>query len=487
MKKFRSVLAVGLAAAMIVGTMAACTTTGTDATDDTKTAQTEAGGNTDTGSTDTGNTDTDDTPAAYTYEAELSNDGKVLNIYTWNTEFLERFVAYYPDFEGDLNGGTIGDVKVVFTTVPSDNNAYQDNLDAALLAQAEADADDKVDIFLLEADYALKYVDTNYTVSLADLGITDSDLADQYQYTKDVVTDQYGNIKGSSWQGCPGALIYRADIAEEVLGTSDPDEVQEYVKDWDTFLETAAKLADKGYNITSTVNDSYRVFSNNVTSKWVVNGTINVDANIEKWVEMSKAMVDAGETSTEALWSSAWSEDFYYTTGNAFCYFGPAWLIDFSMKAGEDDAIATDGGWRICKGPQGFYWGGTWVAAANGTDNADLVADIIKVMTTDDSVLEKIITEKNDFVNDSALIEKYSNDENFGDAVLGGQNGLAIFSEGVSTVDLSNTCAYDQGCNEEFQSAMKDYFDGNYATYEEALAAFYTAVTTKYPALSAPQ
>ena len=47
---------------------------------------------------------------------------------------------------------------------------------------------------------------------------------------------------------------------------------------------------------------------------------------------------------------------------------------------------------------------------------------------------------------------------------------------------MSNTSPYDQGCNEEFQGAMKNYFDGN-ATYEEALAQFNTAIVEKYPEL----
>ena len=91
-----------------------------------------------------------------------------------------------------------------------------------------------------------------------------------------------------------------------------------------------------------------------------------------------------------------------------------------------------------------------------------------------------------DFVNDSALIAKYAADDSFGDSVLGGQNPLGIFSEGVATVDLSNVTAYDQGMTEEFQTAMKDYFEGKYATYEDAVNAFYDAVLVKYPSLSKP-
>lgn len=59
-----------------------------------------------------------------------------------------------------------------------------------------------------------------------------------YQYTVDYATID-GKLKGMCWQATPGCFIYRTDIAEEVLGTSDPAKVQEYVKDWDTFLDTA--------------------------------------------------------------------------------------------------------------------------------------------------------------------------------------------------------------------------------------------------------
>ena len=61
--------------------------------------------------------------------------------------------------------------------------------------------------------------------------------------------------------------FYNREAAKEVLGTDDPDEVQKYVKDWDTFNDTAKKMKDAGYQMTSSVNDSYRVYSNNVSYK----------------------------------------------------------------------------------------------------------------------------------------------------------------------------------------------------------------------------
>ena len=325
---------------------------------------------------------------------------------------------------------------------------------------------------------------------VADLGIdVDKELANQYQYTKDIVTDEDGNLKGVSWQGCPGVLIYARDIATDVLGSDDPDTVQEAVKDWDTFNETAKKMNEKGYQITSTVNDTYRTFSNNVSSPWVVDGKISVDDNIKKWVEMSKEQVDAGYTGTGDLWSDDWSKGFA-ADGKVFCYFGPAWLINFSMGAvdngeNEDDGSRTfAGGWGATTGPQGFYWGGTWICAANGTDNPALVADIIRKMTTDEEVMTEIVKDDNDFVNNKPAMEAAATDDSFAFKPLGGQNPLAMFCEGAEKIDLSNLSEYDQGCNESFQAAMKDYFEGNVDSYDEALENFYKSVSEKYPELS---
>lgn len=419
-----------------------------------------------------------------TSNANVSDDGKVLNIRVWNDEFKTRVEDHYPGYEKTGKWkGKIGDVQVNWIQVASDDNAYQDALDQALLGQEDAKADDKVDMFLVEADYALKYVDTELSLDIVnDLGVSEDVLANQYQYTKDIVTDSNGALKGSSWQACPAGMIYRRDIAKEVFGTDDPEEIQALFSDWDAFKDSSVKLKEKGYLATASVNDTYRVFSNNVTSKWVVDGKINIDENLKTWVDMSKEMVDAKQTTTYELWGADWSQGFM-TKGNVFAYFGPAWFIDFSMQSDKKGSVGKDGGWAMCEGPQGFYWGGTWLCAANGTDNASLVKDIIEKMTGDEDILTDIVKKKNDFANNKAAMDALSTDKSFGDSILGGQNPLPLFCKNVETIDLSNLSSYDQGCNEEFQNAMKDYFDGN-ADYDTALEQFYQAVETKYPELS---
>ena len=412
-----------------------------------------------------------------------TEEGKVLNIYCWNEEFKTRVTDHYPGYtQVDATTGTIGDVTVKWNITPNDDNAYQNNLDTALLGQADAGTDDKIDIFLVEADYALKYVQTDYTMAISDLGITEADLTNQYQYTKDIVTDANGVLKGVSWQGCPGALFYNREATLEVLGTDDPAEVQKAVADWTTFGETAKTMQDAGYKMISSVNDTYRVYSNNVTSKWVTDGKITIDENLMNWVNNSKALVDAGQAGTHELWSDDWSAGFY-PEGKVFCYFGPAWLINFSMAADTEGSIGSNGGWGATEGPQGFYWGGTWICAATGTDNASLVKDIMLQLTANEEIMTDIVKKDDDFVNNKPAMEAMAADTSYTSKILGGQNPLGMYCAGAEKIDLSNISEYDQACNEEFQNAMKNYFEGN-ATLEDALDLFYKAVVEKHPELT---
>lgn len=181
-------------------------------------------------------------------------EGKVINIYCWNNEFKERVEAVYPEVAETSKDGTITRLKdgteIHWIVNPNQDGVYQQKLDEALLNQADVSADGKVDIFLSETDYVNKYtdVDANVAMPLTELGIDPAtDLADQYEFTKVTASDVNGVQRGSTWQCCPGLLVYRRDIARDVFGTDDPREVGEKVKDWETMEATARELAAKGY------------------------------------------------------------------------------------------------------------------------------------------------------------------------------------------------------------------------------------------------
>lgn len=412
---------------------------------------------------------------------EAADEGKVLNIYCWNDEFQVRFEKFYAD-------KVPSNVKVNFVITANEGNAYQNALDAALLSQESAAADDKVDIFLVEADYALKYCDSDYTMDVASVGLTEEDMAGMYQYTKDIMTVD-GVLKGVSWQACPGGFIYRRDYAQEVLGVSEPDEVQALLSDWAKFDEVAQKMNEKGYFMVSGFDDAFRVYSDNMQSPWVVDGVIQKDPAIEAWVAQTKEYTDKGFNNKANLWSAE-SGAGAQKDGKVFGYFGPTWFIDFCLAGWTMDDASGEaavgngswGEWAFCEGPQGFSWGGTWICAATGTDNLGLVKDIMYTMTCDTDTLVGIAETYNDFTNNVAAMETMA-DSDFSSAFLGGQNYLGLMLENAKKIDRSNMSPYDQTCTEKIQSAMADYFNGQ-VDLDTAWENFFTVVTELHPELS---
>ena len=434
-----------------------------------------------------------DTTAAADADTE---EGKVLNIWCWNDEFQSRFNDYYPgvkEVAADKSTTTLNNgITVKWTINPTTDNNYQNKLDEALLKQDSAAADDKIDIFLVEADYALKYVDSDYTLDVKnDVGLTDDDLKDQYQYTKDIVSVD-GVQKGTSWQATPGLFAYRRSIAKDVLGTDDPAEVQSALSDWDKFNTVAEEAAAKGYKMLSGYDDAFRVFSNNVSEPWVDGTTVKVDPNIMAWVEQTKDYTDKGYNNKSTLWSDQWASD-QGPSGNVFGFFYSTWGINFTLLGNSLATPTAEGGkeevgngiygdYAVCQGPQPYYWGGSWICAAAGTDNIQTVRDVMQKLTCDEAIMKQITMDTQDYTNNEKAMNEIANSD-YSSAFLGGQNHIALFAEAAAKIDMSNAGPYDQGLNESFQNAFKDYFTGN-VDEDTAKANFETAIKEKYPELT---
>lgn len=425
-------------------------------------------------------------------EDEVSDDtagdeGKVLTIYCWNEQFQERFNQIYAERLPE-------DVEVNWVITPTQDNAYQDKLDQDL--PGNETADEKIDLFLLEADYILKYVNADVTLDVkADIGLTDEDLKDQYEYTKVVATDADGKLKATSWEADPGVFVYRRSIAKDVLGTDDPDEVQEYISDWDKFNEVAEQMKQKDYKMLSGFDDSYRTFSNNVSNPWVnENDEIVIDPMIDQWIDQTKDFTDKEYNNKTSLWSTEWNAD-QGPAGKVFGFFYSTWGVNFTLLGNALETPEEEGGkkevgngvygdYAICYGPANYYWGGTWMAAAKGTDNPTLVADIMRAITCEPETMKEMTYGFEDFVNNQVAMQEVS-DSGYKSDFLGGQNHIELFLEVAPKIDMSNVSEYDQGLTESLQLTMLDYFNGE-VTKEEAIDNFYTSAIEKYPNLKRP-
>ena len=410
-------------------------------------------------------------------------EGKVINIYSWNDEFRTRLEAIYPEVESTSSDGTVTTLKdgteIHWIINPNQDGVYQQKLDEALLNQADASDDDKVDIFLTETDYVFKYTDKD-----ADVAMPLTDLADQYDFTRTTASDSDGVQRGSTWQCCPGTLVYRRDIAKEVFGTDDPAEVGEKVKDWDTMKETAAQLKEKGYYTFASYADTFRLYGNSITQSWVQPGetTITVDQKIMDWVNDSKEWLDAGflNPTVKGQWNDDWNKAMG-SQSKVFAFLFPAWGIDFTLSPNWDGDA---GSWAVTNPPQEYNWGGSYIHAATGTDNPEHAKDIILAMTADKDNLLKISKDYSDFTNTkSGMAEAATDDANFSSEFLGGQNPFAYFAPVAENIKIAPLSAYDQGCVELIQNSFSDYFQGN-VDFDKAKANFETAIKERYPEIS---
>lgn len=417
-------------------------------------------------------------------------EGKVINVYSWNDEFRQRVEAVYPEVKETSKDGSVTKLKdgseIHWIINPNQDGVYQQKLDEALEKQDSASADDKVDIFLSETDYVSKYTskEANVAMPLKDLGINPKkDLADQYDFTKQTASDESGVQRGSTWQTCPGVLIYRRDIAKAVFGTDDPTAVGEKVKDWDTMKATAQELLDKGYYTFASYADTFRLYGNSISKPWVEDGstTVRVDPQIMNWVRDSKEWLDAGyfNKTVKGQWTDDWNKAMG-SQSKVFSFLFPAWGIDFTLKSNWDGA---DGDWAVTNPPQEYNWGGSYIHGAEGTDNPKHVKAIIKALTADKDNLLKISKEYQDFTNTKSGMEAAAKDDSFKSDFLGGENTYSYYAPVAENIKIAPLSSYDQGCVELIQNAFNDYLQGK-VSYNKAKSNFETAIKERYPEIT---
>lgn len=422
---------------------------------------------------------------------KVDNSGTKLRIACWNYELAE-FVKAYVAPDNKING-----VEIEWVQYSNENGVYQENLDRMLKANESASPDEKIDMYLAEADYLIKYSCSDYSIDLKDMV---KDTSNMYNYVVNAGKDKSGVLKAVSFQACPSALIVRRSIAKDVLGTDDPTEVQSKLDTWEKFEAVAADAKAKGYYMMGSALDSYRVFANNSDQTYVNNGKFATTPAFDKWLAQAEKFVKEGYVTKGDIWSDEKKAEMK-KDGKMMCTFGPAWYYAFCMDTAWDETTGSKGDWMIVKGPQGHFWGGTWMLAARGTDNTDAVAELMNKMCNDNDVATKLVKGEGltdwvknvpksnpQFPNNISVVDKFAADSSYGNAFLGGQNDLAIMNEvAKATVwDTNKHTAIDQTLNETLPNKMFEYLIGKEGvnSKEDALNNFYGALAQVDPTIT---
>lgn len=457
MKKFKKALALSLALAMGLS-LCAC---GDKKEDETTAATTEATEATTAEATDGGDTEATAGGAPIT----VTDTTTAIQVYSWNDELGSRLDSHFRTRYPELSD------LVVYNNL--DLSGTGEEYPAKIQAAIDAGGDLVPSIVAADNDVALSFMERDYIVPVTDLGITMDMYANAYDYTVEYATID-GELKALTWQATPGVVAYRTDIAEEVLGTSDPAEVQAKIGDWDKFFETAEAMKAAGYYMTSGPDEIKYAMLDQRGSAWVIDGALNIDPAINDYLEYSKKLYDNDYTKKAAMWSTEWNENMY---GDVFCYFGCTWFIPWCLNIDDTDAF---GKFNVVTGPVSYHWGGSYLLVTDKCPNKELAGLVLYTMCCDEEAMYDIFAQDTDFCNNQAAVAKLIADGKGSLEKLGGQNPLEMYDAAAKGLSLKNATSYDNIFNAYLDTASQSYNSGELATVDDAIVNIKEQVSAAY-------
>ena len=459
--KIKKLLAVTLAGVLTLS-LAACgngnanNSSDTDKTDNTAASTSKS--ETDSNSTSDKNKDT---------------NGESLVIWTLADD-LKQFAERYTKETGvDIQ------VEVI---APAD---YSTKLTSALGAKSK-----EVDVIVGEPQMLLNFFEAGF---FADLSALDADAQSQIvDYVYEAGKDESGVLRALSYQVTPGAIIYRRDLAKEIFGTDDHEEMSAKFKDFDTILQTAEEVKNAGYRIFSD-SGNLRWYANAGTA-WVEDGVLQVsdaklgymDAAVKLYQDELVAFAPewsaawyasmAGELPLNAGWSDL-SEVSGEDMTQVFSYSLPSW----GALIVRDNANDNKGNFGICAGPCSYFGGGTFIGVSEYSEHKDTATDFVRFCTlNEDTAQWWLETSNGDVVSNKAVLEANKDYEN---ESFGNQKTYEFYTKEAENIDYSIVTKYDDTIGNFWGAAIESIQKGD-MTKEEAIEDFYMQVVTTFPEIT---
>ena len=425
----------------------------------------------------------------------MAEEEVTLNVWSFTNEFQGMIEKYFAPSHPNI--------KFNFTLYPTDGGEYTSHVDTLLAA--DATAEDAPDIFTLEAAFVKKYVNSDWTADLKDLGFTDDDFATCIPAMLQIGQNPEGVQKGLAWQSTPGALMYRADLAEKYLGITTPEEFQEKVADWDAFLETAEELkeaSDGACKMFCATGDIWNAYQYNRSEGWVVDGKLVIDDVLYDFLDLVKTAEEEDLYAKGMAWQETWFAGMN-GTNEIMCYLLPTWGLHYTLKPncvpGADGSMSdeelqklsdenggTFGKWRMVAGPVGYSWGGTWVGAnaakVAAADDAKKAAikEVIRFFTLDPDFLYTYAKDSGDFVSNNAVVDKIIAEGGTPNPFLGGQDHYSIFAQAAYLADASTMTDYDEAMNTLWDNNVTQPYIKGEVDLDTAIANFKAAVSAQF-------
>ena len=412
-------------------------------------------------------------PALGTPDGTLGEGGDALTILCWTEDDLTHM------YDVVANQSGMDKSMMVYKNVGANGTEANEKYTQMFAS------DEDVDLYFCDADWNMAYQNNDeYSAPLSAVGITEDMYANAYEYTVAMGKDSNGVLKGASWQAAAGGYVYRADLAEQYLGITTPEDMQAKISDWDAFWATAAEVytASKGVTaMADSLNGVWKAYSNGSRkTAWVQNGKITADtvtSSIGDFISMAKSNYDAGYISTAAQWTDGWLTQGMSTgdyANGTFGFFFPTWTIGANSLLSQAQGAegAEYGMYNICEGPTSWFWGGSWICVSPKTDNATEAGKFIYAMTVDPVSMRAYADAKGDLVNNKDVMAEIVAEGTNSNPLLGGQDQFAILADSAANIDMSIATQYDSTINTELQIALQAYCKGTITSEEGCVDEF---------------
>ncbi len=396
-----------------------------------------------------------------------SEDSEKIYVYSWNDEFDERiqyFREKYPEL-ADL-------VQYINLDMDADSEQYKEKVEKLLLKGKKAKK--YPSIFLTDNGMTEYFLSSDYVIAPADFGITEDMLSDMYENTIHYATVN-GELKGLTWQAEPGCFYYRADIAREVIGTDEPEEIQAMVKDWDGFFDMAVMMRESGYFMLSGNRNLRDVCMAESEINRLEGHRLQILDGVKTYLKYAKDCTSDGYEAGQEVGTRSWAEN---VDGKVFAYFGSPSFLNMVLAENAGD---TAGDWRLCKGPSYYHESSSYLCIGKDTPNKALAALVAYTLCCDADVMEKMAEEGIEYVNNKAVIENVVNTEKGSAAMLGGQNPFKLWHESAEHMNGVSDTVDVWPFYKIIDNAVSSYANGDIKTIDDAVWSIKTKIAVDYP------
>ena len=388
-------------------------------------------------------------------EANLSGTIEIWSSGEELSRFVEGFNKIYPD------------IKVNITVVP--NSEF-----IAKITPTLASGQGAPDIFTGESDYVKYLVDSGYWDDLRQAPYNcETYTNDMWDYIVSVGTDNNDAIRALSWQASPGSVIYRKDMALEILGTDDPVELGKMLSSNEGMLDVAEKLNEKGIKMFASWQDIWNMEFSNRENPWVVDSKLMLEESTLEFMDTAKEIAENGYSLNVDPWAPEWSAA--VESDDTFCYVLPTWGYQFVVKPSADKTV---GNWGLCEGTIPYVKGGTWLGIYKDSKNKELAWKFMEYVTCNSEAQQEYAKQYGEYVSLKSADEQLAKQE--GEEVLGGQNLYEFYNAQMEKIPSDLMTPYDGQINTAFLSATKAYATG-LLDKEKAIQQFKDDVVNAYP------